>query len=130
MDKGFSAINDLGSNDLLMRSKVTRRMARLLMRKANSRMEMSRSILSEIVTGVSKRCSGYSIFSRYHSYIVVHWFSSGRLEIRLENFFEIKTGRLTFVVKRPIYLLSSWWAHQDSNLGQSGYEPEALPTEL
>ena len=23
-----------------------------------------------------------------------------------------------------------WWAHQDSNLGQSGYEPEALPTEL
>ena len=25
---------------------------------------------------------------------------------------------------------SSWWAHQDSNLGQAGYEPEALPTEL
>ena len=23
-----------------------------------------------------------------------------------------------------------WWAHEDSNLGQSGYEPEALPTEL
>ena len=23
-----------------------------------------------------------------------------------------------------------WWAHQDSNLGQAGYEPEALPTEL
>ena len=23
-----------------------------------------------------------------------------------------------------------WWAHKDSNLGQSGYEPEALPTEL
>lgn len=23
-----------------------------------------------------------------------------------------------------------WWAHQDSNLGPAGYEPEALPTEL
>ena len=24
----------------------------------------------------------------------------------------------------------NWWAHQDSNLGPSGYEPVALPTEL
>ena len=24
----------------------------------------------------------------------------------------------------------SWWAHQDSNLGPTGYEPVALPTEL
>ena len=23
-----------------------------------------------------------------------------------------------------------WWAHQDSNLGQAGYEPAALTTEL
>ena len=27
-------------------------------------------------------------------------------------------------------ITSSWWANQDSNLGPSGYEPEALPTEL
>ncbi len=23
-----------------------------------------------------------------------------------------------------------WWAHQDSNLGPTGYEPVALPAEL
>lgn len=23
-----------------------------------------------------------------------------------------------------------WWTHKDSNLGQTGYEPVALPTEL
>ena len=23
-----------------------------------------------------------------------------------------------------------WWAHQDSNLGPAGYEPEALTAEL
>lgn len=27
-------------------------------------------------------------------------------------------------------LTREWWAHQDSNLGPPGYEPEALPTEL
>ena len=25
---------------------------------------------------------------------------------------------------------SEWWAHQDSNLGQAGYEPAALTVEL
>ena len=24
----------------------------------------------------------------------------------------------------------NWWAHQDSNLGQTGYEPAALTAEL
>src|SRR3989338_7493792 len=28
------------------------------------------------------------------------------------------------------YIVFSWWAHQDSNLGPTGYEPVALPTEL
>lgn len=27
-------------------------------------------------------------------------------------------------------LLKFWWARQDSNLGPTGYEPVALPTEL
>ena len=26
--------------------------------------------------------------------------------------------------------IAVWWAHEDSNLGQSGDEQEALPTEL
>ena len=25
---------------------------------------------------------------------------------------------------------SKWWAHQESNLGPTGYEPVALPVEL
>ncbi len=39
-----------------------------------------------------------------------------------------------FIIKRvPPFrerLCISWWAHQDSNLGPTGYEPVALPTEL
>ena len=30
----------------------------------------------------------------------------------------------------PLPRGSEWWAHQDSNLGPSGYEPPALTTEL
>ena len=30
---------------------------------------------------------------------------------------------------RGIYRMK-WWAHQDSNLGQAGYEPAALTAEL
>ena len=26
--------------------------------------------------------------------------------------------------------MAKWWAHQDSNLGPTGYEPVALPAEL
>ena len=32
--------------------------------------------------------------------------------------------------KCPVLQRIFWWAHEGSNLGQSGYEPEALPTEL
>ena len=27
-------------------------------------------------------------------------------------------------------MIEEWWAHQDSNLGQAGYEPAALTAEL
>ncbi len=27
-------------------------------------------------------------------------------------------------------LLTKWWTHEDLNLGRTGYEPGALPTEL
>ena len=39
---------------------------------------------------------------------------------------DAKSGQL-FMADR---LFVVWWAHQDSNLGPAGYEPEALPTEL
>ena len=39
-------------------------------------------------------------------------------------------SRKDFLFLTGLVEMMLWWAHQDSNLGQSGYEPEALPTEL
>jgi hypothetical protein len=38
----------------------------------------------------------------------------------------LKQKTLLTLVLEGLYVDSKWWAHQDSNLGPSGYEPVAL----
>src|SRR3712207_3578183 len=73
---------------------------------------------------------------RVHSSIRIRQFVMwGRPAIRRANERSLPSTRVTrrslgTPLASPASLVSEWWAHQDSNLGQAGYEPAALTAEL